>query len=554
MDVFKLARDGRGNYKRDLGWENTGGKWQQHRFYLGKDRATAALRVTRLERLWNAIEADWNKTGREGERPSWTTTTLKVAAAIARGDEAVQIECEGLASFRDLLHLAGGCDVRVLPAATESITAELAVEEAKVSKAEEFFKPHQEQLEEQAEQGPQHGLGNQTLFQALDAYEAFLGRTKLLPDGSGRISPTGKLWQRQVRQIKAHAKDMPLGLFNLDAVEGMKDYWVSRPILGRTKKPASPDTVRDLVKRIRTFIKWLHKSSEFRWRKPEDYEPGRVHIRMTPAELSAKMNPNRVAVYSLEELGTLWEYGSPWERFLMVLALNCGFGADQLSMLQTAEIHEADERHLTAWIGRVRYKTGVYAEWTLWQETVAAIAWMKRRRADSKETAFVVTKNLKPLRLTKGSNRSMAIPNAWKILTGRVQKDHEGFRNLSFNKLRKTAIDLIRRLSDDETAGVFACHGQIVSDDLLEWYANRHFDKVFLAIDKLHKLLEPVFSKVADPFPADMKKHNPSVTLAQRKKIVAMRRQGFTLKGIAREVGLNRATVAFYLRKENLPA
>jgi hypothetical protein len=372
----------------------------------------------------------------------------------------------------------------------------------------------------------------------------------LLPDGSGRISPTGRLWQRQVRQIKAHAEDMPLGLFDLHKIDHLIHYWASRPTMKRTKKPASPDTVKDIIKRVRTFVKWLHKTSEFKWRKPDDYEPGRVRIRLTPQERSARLIPDRVQTYTAEELATLYEYASPWERFLMVLALNCGFGIDQISMLQVAEVHAAGERHSSPWIGRVRYKTGVYGEWALWPQTVAGIEWMKKRREGSEETGLVLTKKGRPLSLTAGSNRNMAIPNAWNILTKRVQKDHPEFRRLSFNKLRKTAIDLVRKLSDGETAGIFACHGQVVSDDLLERYANRHFAKVFEAIDRLYKVLEPVFAEVADPFPADMKKHNPFVTVAQRRRMAELRAQGYTQKKIAEELGLHRGTVAAYLKAD----
>src|SRR5262245_8836197 len=100
-ELVKLGKpDARGNYKRDLGWKSQGGQYVQHRFYVGKDRATAVLRVERLERLWDAIEAAWNERRRSGigcplrlgdERPVWNTFTLAVAMAVARGDAEVEI-------------------------------------------------------------------------------------------------------------------------------------------------------------------------------------------------------------------------------------------------------------------------------------------------------------------------------------------------------------------------------------------------------------------------------------------------------------------------------
>src|SRR5262249_28767962 len=128
--------------------------------------------------------------------------------------------------------------------------------------------------------------------------------------------------------------------------------------------------------------------------------------------------------------------------------------------------------------------------------------------------------------------------------------DQPEFRKLSFNKLKKTATDLVRELADGETAGVFDCRRQVVSDDQLERYSNRPFGKVFQAIQAMRKTLEPMFARVGDPFPADMRKHNPSVTLGQRKRMQALRQQGYTQKKIAEILGLNRATVAVYLKAD----
>lgn len=58
-EVVKLGKpDSRGNYKRDLGWKSQEGQPVQHRFYVGRDREEATIRVGRLEKLWDAVEAD----------------------------------------------------------------------------------------------------------------------------------------------------------------------------------------------------------------------------------------------------------------------------------------------------------------------------------------------------------------------------------------------------------------------------------------------------------------------------------------------------------------
>ncbi len=135
------------------------------------------------------------------------------------------------------------------------------------------------------------------------------------------------------------------------------------------------------------------------------------------------------------------------------------------------------------------------------------------------------------------------------VLLRRIQKDKPEFRKLSFNKLRKTGANLVRRFSDGETAAVFLCHGRPVkADALLDLYTDRHFDKVFAALDRVAEYLAPMFAGVADPFPADGKKHNPSVSLGQIKRMRALRAQGFTVRKVAEDVGVTAETVRRYCK------
>jgi hypothetical protein len=120
---------------------------------------------------------------------------------------------------------------------------------------------------------------------------------------------------------------------------------------------------------------------------------------------------------------------------------------------------------------------------------------------------------------------------------------------LSFNKLRKTAATLIRQIAGGEVAGLFLCHGQVVSDDLLEEYAARHFPPVHAAIEMMAGKLAGMFAKVADPFPADGRKSNPSVSLGTIKRMRQMKAQGMTVQKIAAECGVCADTVRRYLKK-----
>jgi hypothetical protein len=151
---------------------------------------------------------------------------------------------------------------------------------------------------------------------------------------------------------------------------------------------------------------------------------------------------------------------------------------------------------------------------------------------------------------TKGNHANFQLPNSWFHLTDRVRKDEPEFRRLSFNKLRKTAGNLIRSQADGEIAAVFLCHGTPVkSDALLERYTNRPFVKVHEAIDRVGEKLRPLWAQVSDPFPEEAKKGGPNISLGTIRCIQAMKRQGYKLTYIAEKLGLSAATVLRWAKR-----
>lgn len=114
----------------------------------------------------------------------------------------------------------------------------------------------------------------------------------------------------------------------------------------------------------------------------------------------------------------------------------------------------------------------------------------------------------KPLAgVTKSGNPKGNVANAWRKLLERVKKDQEGFRELSFNKLRKTAGNLVKKASDGEVVRVFHSRGETNSDAFADDYTDPDFDKVFETLEKGWAKLKPiVFDPVADPFPVSILK------------------------------------------------
>ena len=69
-----------------------------------------------------------------------------------------------------------------------------------------------------------------------------------------------------------------------------------------------------------------------------DYETQPLRVPLTHDELAAKLSPVQVKTYTVEQLAVLYDYASPMERLLMLLALNCGFGAAEVTSLQRSEL------------------------------------------------------------------------------------------------------------------------------------------------------------------------------------------------------------------------
>jgi hypothetical protein len=258
-------------------------------------------------------------------------------------------------------------------------------------------------------------------------------------------------------------------------------------------------------------------------------------------------------------------YATPLERVFLLLGLNCGFGIAEVASLQLGDIElyprmdsdvrgaaesQADEE---SYIKRVRRKNGVYGEFILFPQTIQAIQWSLDRRAkgagNKTEGPLLLNERGQPYdKPTATGNANQQIPNRFRDLLKRVKADENQIRMLSFNKLRKTAGDLIRRFADGETAGIFLCHGQPVqSDELLDAYTNRPFKKVFEAIRKVEEYLQPVFTAAGpEPFEPGPQAYT---TRKQVQQIADLRADGQSVKTIGERVGKSIATVHRHLKR-----
>ena len=316
-----------------------------------------------------------------------------------------------------------------------------------------------------------------TLHEALDDYAEWIP-TKYVTiddDGNRHTSDWGHTQLGNVSRLKERHPDMPLNALTLAKIESMMDFWAQRPPKKNRTEAISVASAEHQIMQLKMFFSWLHRRHEvYGWRKPTDLSDIRVKVLETQAERTAQNTPGQVDTYSVDELAILYGTAIPRERLYMLLALNCGFGQEEISSLTVPQIW-INKAHPNAniildftstdqdsFIFSSRSKTKVYGEWRLWPQTVVGLRHQLRHVQGKR---LFARKDGRPLTAqTKSGTRGKAIANAWHRLTVRVRKSHPEVQELSFNKLRKTAGNMIRHIAGGEIFGVFTCHGQPVQD------------------------------------------------------------------------------------------
>lgn len=507
----KLGRDVRGNFRCDLGQP-------VQRFYLGADEKEANIRRAKLDQLWAAQKE------RTGE---WNELSLTVGKAIAAGNP---VELSNLDSQGPFAHAKRLAELQKQFPMASFVVPEIVADDAKE------YGDHLRAEAEYFRNGFKHGV---QFHQAMDRFKDHVRLTKK----PGTDEPTDSALQicNYVDLQKQHIADFPMSALTLPKIDEALAYWTKRPATKRGN-PMARDTIRDIVKIFRRFLRWAHREGV--WSKPVGYEVTPLRIGMLPEEFSKKARAEQIERYKRDELVTLYQYATPWERLLLLLALNCGFGRAELSTLRRDEVRGK-------FVKRIRRKTGVYGEWYLWPETRKALEWWEKNRPSFDVPELLVTKDGNPFwKRTEGGNPNSKIANAFTRLLNRIRKDHPEFRRLSFNKLRKTAGNIIRHLASGEIMRIFHSRGRpVLNDEHSERYSNRNFKRVFRAQLKSRKYLAPMFAAVADPFPEDQRATHPALSLGTINRIKTMRRQGFKVAAIAKELDISEETVRRYSKK-----
>lgn len=562
--------DNQGQYARQIGWKySRHGKRVQHKFRLGSDVAEARRREQRLVDLWTAIEA-------VATPAVWDSFTLEIAKQLAQG--AVQIALSRHAMEAPAAYAERVLQVQKRYPAISFLPDDVAsyatglYEYQQVSRSAFIWDPPNP-LEEsrlprvRLAMPPAAAAGSAvrgaTLHEAMRAYIAWIEQDYYRP-AQGGVTANGRMKMKQVEMLLKRHADITLSCLDYDAVEQMFRYWRQRPVRQGTERPISKKSAENYLSELRRFLRWLHRSRAYNWRKPDDFDEIETTVDDDP--LVQQMRLAQVATFSLDELVLLSRYATPLERTCLLLALNCGFGVAEIATLRIGEVHlhqAHSARHqeilhyrttaADSFIKRVRRKNGVYGEYLLFPQTVEAIQWVLTQREQKPrlcpESILLLNHKGEPYdKPTVSGNRNQQIPNRFADLIRRIRRDNNSIAGLSFNKLRKTAGDLIRQLSDGEVAGVFLCHGQPVkTDDLADVYTNRPFGKAFEALRRMQNYLQPVFEAAGPkPFSAAPRAYTRRKTLD---RILEMHQQGKPIPEIAGEVRKSHMTVRRHIQR-----
>ena len=542
----ELKRSKDGSITRYVGRNSIG---MPEKFRLGYDLEAAQTRVLLILAIWEDIE---DRTP-PGQRSFWDAANLAAAKQIAKGEPAKlpkrdhEDPSKYVQRLQEIGKRGGGkfepADPFIFDVGIDDLRNEVAQVRQQLSTALNVAKPT--------------GV---TLAVALDAYQDEVRKQNTLPTGS--IHPWGKTQLDQLLSITKYLGDERFGgtdFTKLDLAEitynrGDDIYGVfrKRPLTLRSKlgKRMTPSSAKNLIKTLGNFFDWLDGAERFEWTFPRRFHSiSKTPDKPTPAELYDQRIAKQPSVIPDEHLKVLFEYALPIERLLLLLGLNCAFGASEIGQLRK-EFVQLD----ASIIEGIRFKSGNETKHKLWQQSVIGLQWFMQQRAnvvatkpEFREVIFLTERGLPLWHHTANGNSSDGISNIWYRLIERVRKDHSDFPAYSFNKLRKTSATRILKIASAEVASMILAHKTIGDDELLHHYALIPWDKLFEAQQQFERELLPILEAKGDEAPWSPKA-KIYIGLSKAKAIIGLNASGVSAPQIAEQLGINVATVNRHLQ------
>lgn len=337
----------------------------------------------------------------------------------------------------------------------------------------------------------------------------------------GEFDGSGHHMLGLVDNFSKRQKDMPLYKLGSAECQEIYDFWRDRPLNGRTKKPLSAKHCSSHIGELDRFFTWLHKTTEFKWRRPDDFDMIEKKVKRLDSDRRS-IQDIELKTFSIDHLTLLYKHALPSERLKLVWCLNCSHGAAEIGRVEWQDLYLQQPHPWIkdglkyegcdddSWCGLLRPKTDVIGWWWLWPETVQLVQWWHDdlQKSLNKQLLpghrMLVTTKGESLYRDSSRNAQTSFANQWSRLLNRVAK-HEGEQavpKLPFGTLRD---QLSNWLGSDENQAVLAstalAHGIPHAQDklLYKHYSNRPWARFFDAQKSYRKILQPMFDAAPDP-------------------------------------------------------
>ena len=132
-----------------------------------------------------------------------------------------------------------------------------------------------------------------SLHSALRAYKDSVEKEYYRPEHE-RITEWGQTQVRQIETLIEHCKNRPLADLDADGVEELIAHWRRRPLRKNSEEPIKAKSASNYISVLKRFFGWLHKSSRYDWRKPEDFNDISTKVAQLTSDSAKNLQQVRV--------------------------------------------------------------------------------------------------------------------------------------------------------------------------------------------------------------------------------------------------------------------
>jgi len=151
------------------------------------------------------------------------------------------------------------------------------------------------------------------------------------------------------------------------------DYWCSRPERQDKKGRYSAKRSREQLYELDNFFTHTHVSTDFAWRKPEDFDLLNRKVAKDKSKESVSVITHKLV--PVADLKKLMTQGSVIQRLIATWCINCSHGAGEIGRVQWGDLflnqdHPWKSQGLQVesggnWVGFLRNKSSVVG-WLVW--------------------------------------------------------------------------------------------------------------------------------------------------------------------------------------------